>query len=803
MLRRRHLWEGSDWGPRFKVRSLALLSVGIIAIAMSILFLYSGFRDQAGSMDFNGQWHMGEIVFVIDWILIFLLAMNLIESRKKTRQAIRNVGESREYQDFLDSVIEHIPNMIFLKDAGELKFVRLNKAGENLLGFQRGELIGKSDYDLFPKEQADFFTSKDREVLNGRDVVDIADEPIKTVGGTRYLHTKKIPIFDSLGNPKYLLGISEDITEKKTAEQQKLTLIKEQTARAEMERNVRYLSFLSKASAVMSESLDIDTLTKSIAAFVASNMADMCMIDLINEHGDGIQRLAVFHRSPNKQGRPEEFRGKFSWDDSHQRSLTVLHSGRAEIYPEMNDDFIKRVVGREEQFRAIKDLGMQSGMSVPIKFYRKMMGAITLFSAEAGHRYDEFDLSVAEDLAKRLAVSIENARLYAKAQSASRAKSEFLANMSHEIRTPLSAMLGFSEVIVGDPSLSVEAREYANIIARNGRQLVQIVDEILDLAKIESDTMKVESISFQPRQLIDEVAILLKAEAEKKGLQFHLRYLSELPPTLDTDPTRFRQILINVIGNAVKFTEKGSVSVGVQLKNSKTSLHKKILQVEVKDTGIGISTEHRKKLFQPFVQADSSTKRLYGGTGLGLFLSKKLARLLGGDLLLTESGLNHGSTFLITAEVEIPEVEKVSSAPARADEEKQRPQFRGRVLIVDDVADNRKLIGYHVSHLGFEIDQADTGQAGIEKAIGQYYDIVLMDVQMPELDGFEAVRRLRNQNYQRPVIALTAYAMKGDKERCLKAGFDDYLCKPIETELLKRILLKYARKKTAEPEVSV
>lgn len=785
-------------GNRLKLRSSMLLVIGIFAVSFSLLFLYYGFWKESGPMNFNGQWHMGEIVFVVDWILILLLGLNLVESKKKARQALRNVGESREHRDFLDSVIEHIPNMIFLKDAKDLKFVRMNKAGETLLGIKRSDLIGKNDYDFFPKDQADAFTSKDREVLKGRDAIDIPDEPIKTTQGIRYLHTKKIPIFDILGNPQYLLGISEDITESKTTEQQKLTLIKEQTMRAEMERNVRYLSFLSKASVVMSESLDIDTLLKAVATFVASHMADMCMIDLINEHGDGIQRLAVFYRHPNKQGRPEEFRGKFSWDDSHQRSLAVLHSGKSEIYPEMNDEFIKRVVGREEQFRAIKELGMQSGMSVPIKFYRKMMGAITLFSAEPGHRYDEFDLSVVEDLAKRIAVSIENARLYAKAQSASRAKSEFLANMSHEIRTPLSAMLGFSEVMLTDPSLSVENREYTAIIARNGRQLVQIVDEILDLAKIESDTMKVENIPFQPRQLIDEVATLLKAEAEKKDLQFNLKYLSELPPTLSTDPMRFRQILINVIGNAIKFTEKGSIDVTVQLKNSKTSPHKKNLQVEVKDTGIGVSTEHRKKLFQPFVQADSSTKRLYGGTGLGLFLSKKLARLLGGDLLLTESGVNKGSTFVITAEVEIPEVEKpIVVAPAKS--EAQKADYKGRVLIVDDVADNRKLIGYHVSHLGFDIDQADTGQKGIDKALANFYDLILMDVQMPELDGFEAVRRLRNQNYSRPVIALTAYAMKGDKERCLKAGFDDYLVKPLETELLKKILLKYARKKQERP----
>jgi len=775
---------------------LILVVLGFLAAVLSIIFLYYG--SVKGAM----EWRVGAVLFCIDWLLIFLLAANLVASKKRTRKALQDVGETMEVQKFLDSVIEHIPNMIFLKDASDLKFVRLNHAGEVLLGYHRNQLIGKSDYDFFPQDQADFFTSKDREVLKGRDVIDIADEPIQTPQGIRYLHTKKIPIFDAEGNPQYLLGISEDITEKKMAEQQKISLLKEQTARSEMEKNVRYLSFLSKASAVMSESLDIDTMIKSVASFVAANLADMCMIDLVNEQGDGIQRLAVIYRDPNKQGKAEEFRGKFSWDDSQNRSLAVLHSGKSELYTEMNDEFIKRVVGREEQFRMIKDLGMQSGMAVPIKFYKKIIGSMTLFSAEPGHRYDEFDLSVIEDLAKRISFSIENARLYAKAQTASRAKSEFLANMSHEIRTPLSAMLGFAEVMLSEGNLSVDHRDYISIIARNGRQLVRIVDEILDLAKIESDTIRVENVSFQPRQLIDEVATLLKVEAEKKELQFQLKYISQLPKMMSTDPTRLRQILINVIGNAIKFTDRGSVEVAVQLKNSKANFYKKILQIEVKDSGIGISQEQRKKMFQPFMQADSSTKRLYGGTGLGLFLSKKLAKLLGGDLTLGESVPNKGSTFVFTAEVEVPELEKI--APTNLNHQASNKEaLRGRVLVVDDVADNRKLVGYHVARLGFEVDQADSGAKSIEKALSTYYDAILMDVQMPEMDGFEVVKRLRSKNYKGPIVALTAYAMKGDKERCLKAGFDDYICKPIETELLRKILLKYARKKptrSAEPE---
>jgi PAS domain S-box-containing protein len=776
--------------------ALILAVLGFLAVTLSLIFLYYGYFRAPEYRSLNMQWHVGAFLFTIDWLLIFLLFANLAASRKRTRQALQDVGETMEVRRFLDSVIEHIPNMIFLKDASDLKFVRLNHAGEVLLGYHRDQLIGKNDYDFFPPEQADFFTSKDREVLKGRDAVDIADEPIKTRRGTRYLHTKKIPIYDDLGKPLYLLGISEDITEKKAAEQQKLSLLKEQTARAEMERNVRYLSFLSKASAVMSESLDIDTMIKSVASFVAANLADMCMIDLINEQGDGVQRLAVVYRDPQKQGKAEEFRGKFSWDDSQNRSLSVLHSGKSELYSEMNDEFIKRVVGREEQFRVIKDLGMQSGMAVPIKFYKKIIGSMTLFSAEPGHRYDEFDLSVVEDLAKRISFSIENARLYAKAQTASRAKSDFLANMSHEIRTPLSAMLGFAEVMLGEENLSVEHRDYISIVARNGRQLVRIVDEILDLAKIESDTIRVENVSFQPRQLIDEVATLLKVEAEKKELQFNLKYISQLPKVMSTDPTRLRQILINVIGNAIKFTDRGSVDVSVLLKNSKTNQYKKILQIEVKDSGIGISSEQRKKMFQPFMQADSSTKRLYGGTGLGLFLSKKLAKLLGGDLILGESGPGKGSTFVFTAEVEVPELEKIATPTANNNNQSGKEFLRGRVLIVDDVADNRKLVSYHVAHLGFEVDQADGGARGIEKALANYYDAILMDVQMPEMDGFEVVKRLRGKNYKGPIVALTAYAMKGDKEKCLKAGFDDYICKPIETELLRKILLKYGRKKS-------
>jgi PAS domain S-box-containing protein len=712
----------------------------------------------------------------------------------RTRELLDANRELSDTQNFLDSMIENIPNMIFVKDAQDLRFIRMNKAGEQLLGYSRLDLLGKNDYDFFPPEEADFFTTKDREVLKSDTVVDIAEEPITTKAGPRYLHTKKMPILGKDGKPLYLLGISEDVTEKKAAEAQRIELAQVQAARSAAERSNRRLSFLSEASAALNESLDIRSLLTSFSRVIVNSMADWCVVDLYDEKDRTMDRMVAI----SKLGEvPLEVK---NWWQRRPLELNapegigyVLRTGKSRVYNDLSSERLLNLFQDSYLARKGEDWNINASMVVPLSYHGKVLGTICFVQTSSQVNYDEFDLSIAQDLAKRAALAIENASLYSKASEASRAKSAFLANISHEIRTPLGAMLGFAELVLDDKQLSSKQEAYITTIARNGRQLLRLVDEILDLSKVESERIQIERLSFSLPSLLKEAHGLMQIKADERGLELRMEGTKQLPERIKADPLRLRQILLNVIGNAIKFTEQGRVTVRTSFLRDSVTGGKGTLRIEIHDTGIGMDDDQRSRIFQPFVQADGTMTRKYGGTGLGLFLSRKLARLMGGDVILQQSSPAHGSEFIVTIGVEVdaqgtPDAVKTLNSG----ELKNRRNPHSRVLLVDDSADNRMLISAFLASPDIELDQAENGRVGVEKALAKNYDLILMDIQMPEMDGYEAVKQLEDRGYKGTVVALTAHAMKGDRERCLKAGFDDYLCKPVSRKSLMEMLERHS-----------
>lgn len=713
----------------------------------------------------------------------------------------------RESQSFLDSVVENIPNMIFVKSAKDLRFVRFNKAGEQLVGHSREELVGKNDYDIFPKEEADFFTQKDRAVLEAKAIVDIPEESISTPSGVRYLHTKKIPVMSASGEPQYLLGISEDITERKQAETQRIELLQAQAARHEAEKSVERLAFLSEASNALNKSLNIHTMLNLFAEVLVKNMASWCFVDFYDDSERSTERIVTATSDASQAKKLKNWHMKKTIDLEDQDGIGyALHFSKSKIYNEPSDHFLEKTLSNTGIASDILSKNIRSVMIVPLLQQGKAFGALTFVAKNSTQRYDDLDLSIAQDLARRAASSIENAKLYSKANEASRAKSAFLANISHEIRTPLGAMLGFAELCLdgqdGQP-LSPEQNHYISTIVRNGRQLLKIVDEVLDLSKVESDRIQIEKIPFALKKLIEDVISLLRLKADEKGLDLQLNWSSSIPSKILSDPLRIRQVLLNIIGNAIKFTEKGYIDVSVQFQKSETSSQAGFLQFVVLDSGIGISPDQNSRLFEPFMQADDSMTRKFGGTGLGLFLSRKLARLMNGDVLLEKSTLGLGSQFKVTLQVEIvkehdgpveesPRSKETSNnMTLQPHEIEDKPTSRSRVLVVDDSPDNQFLVKAFLSKINLTSDSAENGLVAVQKALRQSYDIILMDIQMPEMDGFEAVQRLRHEGYQGIVIALTAHAMKGDRERCLNNGFDDYLCKPLNKDALFDCIKQY------------
>lgn len=392
---------------------------------------------------------------------------------------------------------------------------------------------------------------------------------------------------------------------------------------------------------------------------------------------------------------------------------------------------------------------------------------------------------------------IEDALVQAKkvADAATKQKSHFVANMSHEIRTPLTAILGFSNVL-RDPELSQHERDNIfEIIDRNGKVLLRLIDDILDFSKIEAGKLDLNPTEVIIRQLLSQIAEPLQRKAEIKGLSFRLKIDDDIPPSIGTDPIRLRQIVGNIVGNSIKFTESGFVEVWV---HQDKNLFPRILEIDVSDTGPGIPREKRDGLFEEFAQADQSITRKYGGSGLGLALSRNLARELGGDIQILDSDSGTGVLFRIRiANWDLTHDKKENgTVKGRFDEmknfEKRYSVLKGRrVLVIDDSPDNQKLIELLLQRWGLVVESAQSGRSGIEKAMHSPYDIVLMDTQMPDLEGHEATRELRRLGYAKPIVAFTAHAMAHEKVKALQAGCDDHLSKPVDAEQLLRILEKW------------
>lgn len=377
------------------------------------------------------------------------------------------------------------------------------------------------------------------------------------------------------------------------------------------------------------------------------------------------------------------------------------------------------------------------------------------------------------------------------AEEANSAKSAFLANMSHEIRSPLGAVMGFVELLK-DPSLSqADIREYIGVIERNSSQLLRLIDDILDLSKVEAGKMLIEHIDFSLLELLSDFSSLMGFKARDNGIDFRVHAETAIPDPLTSDPTRIRQILNNIVSNAIKFTKKGFVDLSVRYDAG-------FLEFKITDSGRGISPEQAQSLFQPFTQADASTTRSFGGTGLGLVLTRKLAEAMGGSFRLLESEIGKGSVFVAKIAIGAPNDSRlIRSSQFRyttepvASYRMDSDLLEGkRILVVEDSPDNQMLLRVILTRCGAKVDIAADGFSGVEKALESTYDIVLMDVQMPRMDGYEAVETLRSKRYRTPIIALTAHAMKEERDRCLSVGYSDFLSKPIDRSLLVEMILR-------------
>ncbi len=614
---------------------------------------------------------------------------------------------------------------------------------------------------------------------------------------------------DEGGEPFRMAGTVTDITERKRAEEA--------------------LRLLAEASAELSSSLDYRATLTNVARSAVPHFADWCAVDVLDDDGS-LDRIAVAHEDPEKVGMARELQRRYPPSpEAPTGAYKVLRTGRPEFYPEIPDELLEAAAGDEEHLRLLREIGFTSAIIVPITARSRTLGTITLVSAESGRPYTEADLRLAEDLARRIASAVDNARLYEEverelaerrraeeeirrlneslenrveertaqlqnaifeleragenlraakeeAESANRAKSEFLANMSHEIRTPMNGVIGMTGLLL-DTDLTEEQREYASTIQLSGESLLSIINDILDFSKIEAGQMRLETIDFDLRMAVEDVVALFAERAHEKGLELASLVDYDVPTALEGDPGRIRQVLTNLVGNAIKFTEEGEVVLRAELVEEDPE--KATVRISVKDTGIGMTEEQQARVFESFSQADASTTRRYGGTGLGLAISRQMARLMDGEIGV-ESEPGVGSTFFFTLPLR-KQPGDARRAPAPPADLRDL-----RVLIVDDNATNRHILRKQLLSWAMENDEAEDGFAAIEElraAVGrdEPYGLAILDMQMPGMDGIELAQRISDDPAIADVrmILLTSIGQRGDGDGARRAGVEAYLTKPV------------------------
>ena len=459
----------------------------------------------------------------------------------------------------------------------------------------------------------------------------------------------------------------------------------------------------------------------------------------------------------------------------------------------------------------VRSFGVQAYACHPLLNQERVIGTLS-FGSRTRPAFAENELALMKTVADHVAIAMERIRLLETAEKHARAaeaanvaKSRFLANMSHELRTPMNAILGMTELALGEP-LPASARDYLQTAKESADTLLELLNEILDVSRMEAGKFALEATPFSLRRVVEQTLKTMGVRAYEKGLQLLCEVPDEVPDRLVGDSLRLRQVLTNLLGNAIKFTEQGEVLLSARLSTFPLGEAEVMIEFAVADTGIGIAAEQQAEIFSPFHQADASTTRSYGGTGLGLAISANLVGLMGGRIWV-ESRLGQGSTFRFTVKLARQAVGLTDVAPPAAGglsrDGRPAAQRPLRILLAEDNPANQKVAVYLLRQYGHGATVASDGREALERVRDQDFDLVLMDVQMPTMDGFqatEAIRKLPEQAKARlPIVAMTAYAMKGDQERCLAAGMDGYITKPINARELFETIERLAGKGSLLP----
>ena len=711
-------------------------------------------------------------------------------------------NDLRASLNLVETLLDTIPSPVFYKDALGV-YRRCNAAfAEKIIGLPRDQIVGKTLFDLapaIPEDLADLYHAADMDLMRSPGT-QFYEAQVRCADGLRRDYFFYKATFDSAtGDVAGMVGVMLDLTELKSTERQ----IKQ---RLEYEKGLaacsaELLSDDDEQAVLVRASRHLLDASGASRVYVFENFQDaqvgLCSRQLAEVCSEGV---APAIDDPALQHLPYSlFPGEFKSNLASQRG----YEARVDHLP-------------DETRALLEPLDVICFLVLPIQVGGEWHGFIGFDECVRDRNWSDDEIRLLETAARMIGAYIGRKRtdrklLEAKeaAEAATQAKSDFLANMSHEIRTPMTAILGYTDLLLDQDLHLAEQVQCIQTIQRNGHHLLSVIDDILDLSRIEAGKLLVEKVKCSTTGIVHDVVRLMKPRAEAKRLELVTQVPNDLPPTFITDPVRLRQILLNLVGNAVKFTSHGRVMLKVDMLSPASGRHHPNIRFCVMDTGIGMTPEQRKKLFKPFTQGDTSTTRRFGGSGLGLAISRRLADLLGGRITCGANP-DGGSWFAIIFEL-MTEPAAVTpddgqGAPVKSVDRDVRitplpiannTPLDCNILLAEDGIDNQRLISKILSKAGAKVTVADNGKIAAEKAIhaldqGIPFDLILMDMQMPELDGYGATSLLRQRRYTGPIIALTAHAMTGDRQKCLDAGCDGYATKPIRKADLIALVRRYA-----------
>ncbi|HJQ67638.1 MAG TPA: GAF domain-containing protein [Blastocatellia bacterium] len=598
-------------------------------------------------------------------------------------------------------------------------------------------------------------------------------------GDYRWHLARAVPLRDEDGEIIKWFGTATDIDDQKRSEES--------------------LRFLAEASAVLSSSLSYEATLTSMAQLSVPRIADYCVVDIINDQGQ-IERLAVAHFDPKKVELVEELQRRYPPEANRPGPLTrVLQSGRSELVSEIPDPLLVSLARDEEHLRIMRELKPRSFMVVPLVARGRTLGAISFVSAESGHRYDEDDLALAEDLARRAALAVDNARLYRETQEASRLKDDFLATVSHELRTPLNAILGWSRMLRTNRFDDETAAQALETIERNARAQAQLIEDLLDVSRIITGKLRLDIRPVEPVEVINAAIDAVRPAADAKQVRIQT-VLDPWAGVVSGDPDRLQQVLWNLLSNAIKFTPKeGSVQIRLERVNSH-------IDITLSDTGQGIAPEFLPFVFDRFRQADSTLTRAHGGLGLGLAIVRHLVEMHGGTVRAESEGEGRGATFTVKLPLRAIHHQEPEAADPQHVETNVRaadmafdcpPDLKGvRIMVVDDEEDARRLLVAVLEQCAASVRTSASVAEALAEIKEWEPDVLVSDIEMPGEDGYMLIRKVRELESELgrklPAVALTAHARAEDRMRVLSSGYQMHVPKPVEPAELAVVIASLA-----------